>query len=194
MQQSCCEPDQQQGRARSRADGGLVCFGQSGQSHDPPQGEKLYSQGVAWPFQSVGSMSFFRAFFTPKGQEDPGPPLSAVLHPYFPKSLLLPGYEPLVIPFERILSIFFGSSAVVFVFLWIASGLAPVIILHMRVAEQRKQSLKRCLRDSQQCLVLLYAGRVKHFGKGERLTLTWLVMTGIIHMVVEGKMSSWPLS
>ena len=72
-------------------------------------------------------MSFFRAFFTPKGQEEPGPPLSAVLHPYYPKSLLLPGYEPLVIPFERILYIFFGSSAVAFVALWLASGGAPVI-------------------------------------------------------------------
>ena len=82
-------------------------------------------------------MSFFRAFFTPKGQEEPGPPLGAVLHPYHPKSLLLPGYEPLVIPFERILYIFFGSSAVVFVALWLASGLAPVIIQHMRDSEQR---------------------------------------------------------
>ncbi len=72
-------------------------------------------------------MSFFRAFFTPKGQEEPGPPLSAVLHPYYPKSLLLPGYEPLVIPFERILYIFFGSSTVVFIALWLASGVAPVI-------------------------------------------------------------------
>ena len=72
-------------------------------------------------------MSFFRAFFTPKGQEEPGFPLSAVLHPYYPKSLLLPGYEPLVIPFERILYIFFGSSAIAFIALWLASGVASVI-------------------------------------------------------------------
>ena len=31
------------------------------------------------------------------------------------------------------------------------------------------------------------AGRVHHFGLGERLTLTWLVITGVIHMLVEGE-------
>ena len=34
----------------------------------------------------------------------------------------------------------------------------------------------------------LNTGRVAHLGLGERLTLTWLVITGIIHMVVEGEL------
>ena len=65
-------------------------------------------------------MSFFKDFFTPK--QEPEPPLSAVLHPYHPQTLLLPGYEPLTIPFEHILGIFFGASAIVFIAVWLASG------------------------------------------------------------------------
>ena len=65
-------------------------------------------------------MSFLKDFFTPK--QEPGPPLSVVLHPFYPQSLLLPGYEPLTIPFERILGIFFGASAIVFIAVWLASG------------------------------------------------------------------------
>ena len=75
-----------------------------------------------------GSMEFFkglgRDFFTPKQapEPEPGPPLSVVLHPFYPQSLLLPGYEPLTIPFEQILGIFFGASALVFIAVWLASG------------------------------------------------------------------------
>ena len=54
-------------------------------------------------------MSIFKEFFTPKQEREPGPPLSVVLHPFYPQSLLLPGYEPLTIPFDQILGIFFGS-------------------------------------------------------------------------------------
>jgi len=74
----------------------------------------------------LGSMEFFkglgRDFFTPKQAPEPGPPLSVVLHPFYPQSLLLPGYEPLTIPFEQILGIFFGASALVFIAVWLASG------------------------------------------------------------------------
>ncbi|CAL5222568.1 g4952 [Coccomyxa viridis] len=95
-------------------------------------------------------MSIFKEFFTPKQEREPGPPLSVVLHPFYPQSLLLPGYEPLTIPFDQILGIFFGVTAIVFIVVWLASG------------------------------------RVSHFGIGDRLTVTWLVITGIIHMLVEG--------
>lgn len=43
-------------------------------------------------------------------------------HPYFPLDLELPGYQPLVIPFERILAIFFGCSALVILGMWFYSG------------------------------------------------------------------------
>ena len=73
-----------------------------------------------------GSMEFFKSlgrdFFTPKQAPEPGPPLSVVLHPFYPQSLLLPGYEPLTIPFEQILGIFFGASALIFIAVWLASG------------------------------------------------------------------------
>lgn len=36
-------------------------------------------------------------------------------------------------------------------------------------------------------------GRVAHFSTGERLTLTWLVITGVIHMIVEGEICFWQL-
>ena len=65
-------------------------------------------------------MSFLKDFFTPK--QEPGPPLSVVLHPFYPQSLLLPGYVPLTIPFEQILGIFFGASAIVFIAVWLAAG------------------------------------------------------------------------
>ena len=67
-------------------------------------------------------MSIFKEFFTPKQEREPGPPLSVVLHPFYPQSLLLPGYEPLTIPFDQILGIFFGVTAIVFIVVWLASG------------------------------------------------------------------------
>lgn len=83
-----------------------------------------------------GSMEFMREFFAPKGAPtpEPGPPLSVVLHPYYPKSLLLPGYEPLGIPFEHILAIFFGASAVVFIAVWLASGAHQLSLKNTRFA------------------------------------------------------------
>ena len=65
-------------------------------------------------------MSILKEFFTPK--QEPGPPLSVVLHPFYPQSLLLPGYEPLTIPFDQILGIFFGATAIVFIAVWLLSG------------------------------------------------------------------------
>ena len=65
-------------------------------------------------------MSILKEFFTPK--QEPAPPLSVVLHPFYPQSLLLPGYEPLTIPFDQILGIFFGVTAIVFIAVWLLSG------------------------------------------------------------------------
>ena len=62
-------------------------------------------------------------------------------------------------------------------------------IQHMRFSKQRTIPDAITRRQRATRLVHIFAGRVKHFSIGERLTLTWLVMTGIIHMVVEGKMS-----
>ena len=125
------------------------------------------------------TMSFFKDFLTPK--QEPGPPLSVVLHPYYPQSLLLPGYEPLTIPFEQILGTFFGASAIVFIAVWLASGALSPLIVNF-VVESMAVMLGRRHHH-----LRLHAGRVSHFGIGDRLTLTWLVITGIIHMLVEGE-------
>lgn len=123
-------------------------------------------------------MSFLKDFLTPK--QEPGPPLSVVLHPYYPQSLLLPGYEPLTIPFEQILSIFFGASAVVFIAVWLASGASSPLTANFVVKSRAVMMGRRYYHWN------FHAGRVSHFGIGDRLTLTWLVITGIIHMLVEG--------
>ncbi len=46
-------------------------------------------------------------------------------HPYYPRDLLLPGYQPLVLPYEGILTAFFGAAAVIFACTWAASGAQP---------------------------------------------------------------------
>jgi hypothetical protein len=43
-------------------------------------------------------------------------------HPYFPENVHLPGYQPLVIPFEQILTVFFGTSALLLLLVWTATG------------------------------------------------------------------------
>jgi len=48
-----------------------------------------------------------------------------VRHPYYPRDLLLPGYQPLLLPYEGILTAFFGAAAVIFACTWAASGTQP---------------------------------------------------------------------
>ena len=110
------------------------------------------------PFDNITSMSIIRDFFTPKqGVPEPGPPLSVVLHPYYPQSLLLPGYEPLTIPFEHILGIFFGASAVIFIAVWLASGASQRILAtrgnsiisfaSMAITSRRRHLKWRCVQE-----------------------------------------------
>ena len=46
----------------------------------------------------------------------------SIRHPYYPRDLLLPGYQPLVLPYETILAAFFGAAAVISACVWGASG------------------------------------------------------------------------
>jgi len=71
-------------------------------------------------------------------------------HPYYPSTLALPGWQPLVLPYERILGIFFGTAGVIAI------------------------------------VSLLSASRVKHLSNTDRVVLTWWMITGVIHLVVEG--------
>ncbi|KAG2431278.1 hypothetical protein HYH02_013409 [Chlamydomonas schloesseri] len=43
-------------------------------------------------------------------------------HPYFPLDLELPGFVPNLIPYETILAVFFGCSALVVVFMFVLTG------------------------------------------------------------------------
>ena len=43
-------------------------------------------------------------------------------HPYMPRDIVLPGYTGLVIPFERILTIFFGCATAVVLGAWFFTG------------------------------------------------------------------------
>ena len=45
-----------------------------------------------------------------------------LMHPYYPRTLVLPGWQPLVLPFEQILAIFFGFAATIGVITWLLSG------------------------------------------------------------------------
>ena len=43
-------------------------------------------------------------------------------HPYIPEDVSLPGYQPLVIPYEKILTVFFGGSALVVLAMFYITG------------------------------------------------------------------------
>jgi hypothetical protein len=43
-------------------------------------------------------------------------------HPYYPKDLVLPGFAPLQLPFERILTVFFAAAAAITCLAWVLSG------------------------------------------------------------------------
>lgn len=48
--------------------------------------------------------------------------MNVSVHPYYPTDLQLPGYQPLVIPFEQILIAFFGTCALLLILMWSLSG------------------------------------------------------------------------
>lgn len=43
-------------------------------------------------------------------------------HPYYPTDVHLPGYQPLVLPFEFILFVFFGVTFIAMAGMWMLSG------------------------------------------------------------------------
>ena len=43
-------------------------------------------------------------------------------HPYYPKDLVLPGFAPLQLPFEQILTAFFAAAAAIICLAWVLSG------------------------------------------------------------------------
>ncbi|PNH12882.1 3-beta-hydroxysteroid-Delta(8),Delta(7)-isomerase [Tetrabaena socialis] len=43
-------------------------------------------------------------------------------HPYVPQDLVLPGFVPNVLPYEAILGVFFGCSALVVIFMFVLTG------------------------------------------------------------------------
>ncbi|KXZ44044.1 hypothetical protein GPECTOR_75g768 [Gonium pectorale] len=47
---------------------------------------------------------------------------TAVKHPYVPEDLELPGFVPNVLPYETILGVFFGGSALVVAFVFVLTG------------------------------------------------------------------------
>lgn len=46
----------------------------------------------------------------------------AALHPYYPLDLQLPGWQPLAIPFEKILATFFSACGLVVLGGWALTG------------------------------------------------------------------------
>ena len=52
-----------------------------------------------------------------------------IRHPYYPRDILLPGCQPLVLPYEVILAAFFGAAAVITACVWGASGTPPFCLL-----------------------------------------------------------------
>lgn len=53
----------------------------------------------------------------------------AAVHPYYPLELELPGVQPLVIPFERILAVFFAVCGLVLAGGWALSGARGLLVL-----------------------------------------------------------------
>ncbi len=50
------------------------------------------------------------------------PAVQSNTHPYYPIGLQLPGYQPLVIPFDQILGAFFGTAGLLLIVVWALSG------------------------------------------------------------------------
>ena len=47
-------------------------------------------------------------------------------HPYYPRSLQLPGYVPPLLPFTVVLAIFFSAAILLFLAFWVISGGLPL--------------------------------------------------------------------
>ena len=100
-----------------------------------------------------------------------------IRHPYYPRDLLLPGYEPLVLPYETILAAFFGAAAVLTACVWGASGKAWSLLLF-------------CYHTMQLTSYLTFtdplAGLSKRSTTADRLIMCWMAVSGVTHLVVEG--------
>ena len=87
-----------------------------------------------------------------------------IRHPYYPRDLLLPGYQPLVLPYETILAAFFGAAAVITACVWGASGKAWSLLdsaCHMMEMKSRVtflDALQGCQSGSPQRTASLCAG------------------------------------
>eukprot|EP00775_Hariotina_reticulata_P011948 gene11948-12091_t len=79
-------------------------------------------------------------------------------HPYYPLDLVLHDFQPLVMPFEKILAIFFSACAIVLFSGWYFTG--------------KKQAP---------------ASKAKFLSTGERCMACWFLCSGLIHLIVEGK-------
>lgn len=66
------------------------------------------------------------------------PAVQSNSHPYYPIGLPLPGYQPLVIPFDQILGAFFGTAGLLLIVVWALSG---AIVKKPSVVEQLFASL-----------------------------------------------------
>eukprot|EP00898_Chlorokybus_atmophyticus_P008238 jgi/Chlat1/8415/Chrsp80S07841 len=75
---------------------------------------------------------------------------NAVVHPYHPASLELPGFVPSMMPLPLMLAIFFVTVGIVFSSVWTLSG------------------------------------QVKHFYGADRAVLSWMIVSGLIHIFLEG--------
>lgn len=58
----------------------------------------------------------------PAGMEGAAASGLQALHPYYPLGLELPGYQAPKLPFEQVLIVFFGGTAVVFVLVFLITG------------------------------------------------------------------------
>ena len=105
-------------------------------------------------------------------------------HPYYPVDLKLPGYAPPSLPLKVVLAVFFSVSALLLLVSWVLSGIQSPCV-----------SSTWCFTASN--IFVYCTGRQRHLHTVDRIVFCWFALTGVIHLVVEGRTSllqiSWNL-
>jgi len=105
-------------------------------------------------------------------------------HPDYPLDLVLQEFQPLVIPFEKILAIFFPACALVLASGWYLTGEGFFWSEHG--GHDTMTDVTHLYRVS------TITGRSKFLSTVERCMACWFLCSGLIHLIVEGETAAEP--
>lgn len=104
------------------------------------------------------------------------------MHPYYPLDLHMPTWQPLAIPFEKILATFFTACGLVLTTgWWLTGSSAAATPTAMQSAQQSQQ------KQSHLVLCVWLAGKAKFLSTAERSMVCWFLCSGLIHLIIEGR-------